>query len=244
MTAKSNSFFSYQGDNNATLSLLNIVPGVHFTGLTAGPRNVEGGKYSNIFFATTDVGGLYAFDSNGQLAPIFVNGQTSVQAACSPGCFLRVFDFEGLAFSTLDYNLWHATPTGGNDPGHGIESSFDFQTGRAALGGTSFNFGLEDPTKIGGLNSDFAQPGSQNYIPGLDNGAESRLLSGNQNLFGSYNLPGGALGSLRRPRLASKAIRPPTSRRCISTTPPTPKGPIARTRPCATACASLPRRTT
>ena len=107
------------------------------------------------------------------------------------GVFQNVFDYEGLAFSTLDYNLWHATTTRKDDAGHGIDPSFDFQAGRTATGGTSFNFGLEDPRNFGGVNSAFAQPGSGNYIPGAETNV-LRLLSGNQNLFGSYNLPGGA----------------------------------------------------
>ena len=87
--------------------------GVKFSGLTAGPPNVEGGRYLTTLFGIDENGMLHAFDIEGTPQPIFLDGQSSLQTdASSP---------TGLAFSTLDENLWHITDERRNDPGHGLE---------------------------------------------------------------------------------------------------------------------------
>src|SRR5262249_3800784 len=93
------------------------------------------------------------------------------------------FGLQGIAFSTLDSNLWHATndrlPRNNNvvDAGH--------------TDGSTFYFGLSETD--GGVHPvDFWQPSALNYtVQDVSNN-----LSGNEALFNSYNLPGGALGSL------------------------------------------------
>src|SRR5690606_24152645 len=87
--------------------------GIQFSGLTRGPQNVEGGRYANTLFATDINGRLYAFNTAGELQPIFVNGATSVDTGMT--------NVNGLAFAELDRNLWHVTDNRGGDLGHGIE---------------------------------------------------------------------------------------------------------------------------
>ena len=80
----------------------------------------------------------------------------------------------GLAFSTLDYNLWHVTTdyqTGA--AGHGINVAPDESRTGATPGGSSLYFGL-DPAAAN-------QPGVGNYAT-------------NPSLYNTYALPGGAMG--------------------------------------------------
>ncbi len=86
--------------------------GLHFQGLAAGPANVEGGRYADTLFAIDDNARLYAFDTQGFLQPIFVDGNTNVDTGLTG-------QINGLAFSNLDYNLWHVTNGvgPGNNPG-------------------------------------------------------------------------------------------------------------------------------
>ncbi len=198
---------SYQTDDNATLKLLNVIRDangnqVHFTGLTPGPPNVENGRFERTLFASDINGNLYAFDDQGQPAPVFYDGRTMVSTGVW-GSLTR-----GLTFSTLDHNLWQATTTRGGDDGHGLTRSFDFDVQRnptdpnavPEAGGNSFYFGLEDerlrPNEYDVLFSGDVRPGLIEHIPTNENGNESLLLSGNQALFGGYNMPGGAYGSI------------------------------------------------
>ncbi len=95
--------------------------GRRLMGLTAGPPNLQGGAYSGILFGIDNFGRIHAFDTNGTLQPVFQNGSTFVDTNLGGAV--------GLAFSTLDYNPWHATvrfdattdPFRWEDPGHGIE---------------------------------------------------------------------------------------------------------------------------
>ena len=86
------------------LTLLFNDNNIQFSGLTAGPQNVEGGRYSQMLFATALDGTLYAFNTAGELQPIFLDGATSIATGQN---------LNGLAFSTLDYNLWHVTKSQG-----------------------------------------------------------------------------------------------------------------------------------
>ena len=52
--------------------------GIHFSGLATGPASVESGRYGSLLFATDSNGRLYAFTTQGELQPIFVDGATSV----------------------------------------------------------------------------------------------------------------------------------------------------------------------
>ncbi len=77
---------------------------VPFTSLALGPQDIEGGAYADLFFALDTRGNLYAFDTEGTLQPIFVDGQTRVSTG--------IRSSNGIAFGTLQKNLW----TGGSEP--------------------------------------------------------------------------------------------------------------------------------
>lgn len=180
---------NYQSDDFAELHLLNLFTDdfgpVRFTGLTAGPPHVENGRYARTLFATDERGNIWTFDDQGQPAPILLDGASKVNIfgnqdlANSAQQFQT--DIQGITFSTLDYNLWHATTTQGSD-----------EAG-ANPGNTSFNFGLERPILF---SAAYAQPGTANYERDGLIFVSRDPWPGNEALFGSYNLPGGALGSL------------------------------------------------
>ncbi len=75
---------------------------ISFSGLTAGPPDVSGGIYANDLFATDSAGNLYAFTTSGVMQKIFDNNTAYTVSTGVAGA-------TGLAFSTLDYNLWHVT---------------------------------------------------------------------------------------------------------------------------------------
>jgi len=145
--------------------------GLQFTGLTAGPRNVANGAYANLLFGSTVGGRVYAFDTNGMLQPVFANGATFVDTGSS--------GFDGLAFSNLDYNLWHQTTRRSANPGHGI--SADIEGNTSGLGGTSWYFGYEN---LGHSNARFNTA--------TDPLAQPRAFG--EALENTYNFPGGASG--------------------------------------------------
>ncbi|MFV2070308.1 MAG: hypothetical protein ACC645_25355, partial [Pirellulales bacterium] len=134
--------------------------GIEFAALAAGPVDLG---YGSFLFGIDTSGELYAFDTKGTLQPIFVDGATSVQTdAGSPN---------GLAFSTLDKNLWHVSGQRDSDAGHGLDIPVTQSRGPRSDGGASFYFGNEDKT----------------FAEGNKFGQETKL---------DYNYPGGAHGSL------------------------------------------------
>jgi Dockerin type I domain/Right handed beta helix region/Bacterial pre-peptidase C-terminal domain len=203
----------YSTDNGATLELLNVFKdefgqGVQFSGLSAGPPRVENGRYERTLFATDRRGNIWAFDDQGNPASIFVNGAShvNVDSAFSTSTSFGSFFLQGIAFSTLDYNLWHATTTHGSDPTtlplpnmddgnksfyFGLENA-DFSN-HPVTGGPELGFGGNSNV----LPSEFWQPGATDYSGALiSTRTGSFLNSVNAALVSSYNLPGGALGSL------------------------------------------------
>lgn len=97
----------------------------------------------------------------------------------------------GLAFSPLDFNLWHPTNRRGaaDEPGHGVNAAYDMSRGSAA-GGTSFYFGLEEGVSGAAINYD-----SNGQYGVLVDDYQRDLTS--TNLIGNnYNLPAGAYGTL------------------------------------------------
>ena len=156
--------------------------GVNFTGLTSGPRNVAGGIYDNILFATDAAGTIYAFNINGTPQPVFAGGATSVSTG--------IGGLTGITFSNLDYNLWHVTSRRGNDTvtpngaaAHGVAPAPDGSDGGTA-GGQSWYFGFEST----GANS------NQRLLPWQNPLAQPRALA--SPLENTYNFPGGAEGVL------------------------------------------------
>ncbi|QEG42897.1 GEVED domain-containing protein [Roseimaritima ulvae] len=144
--------------------------GIPFTGLVTGPQNVDGGQYGDLLFGTTASGEVYAFNTAGELQPVFFGGQTSIDANGNGAV-------RGLAFSTLDSNLWHVTDTRENDAGHGINSTFNGTRGSSA-GGASLHFAYEGGTSAIGGNP-------------LNVGRQD-----GQSVSNTYNFPGGAYGAL------------------------------------------------
>ncbi len=155
--------------------------GIPFTGLTAGPRNVEGGRFANLLFATAANGRIYCLNTLGELQPVFAGGATSVATG--------IFGLNGLAFSTLDYNLWHVTGQRGADAGHGRIGTSDGVVAPQTVngqpaGGQSWYFGFEDR---------FSQPNAS-FDTVTDPLAVARFNAGP--VQDTYNFPGGALGVL------------------------------------------------
>lgn len=158
-----------QGNIGTYVGTATDLVGLQFTGLTTGPQNVDGGQYADLLFGTTANGRLYAFNTAGVLQPVFAGGQTST--AIGQGISAR-----GLAFSTLDQNLWHVTENRDEDAGHGINENFSGTRG-ASIGGNSLYFGYEEGATAGGGTPS---------LPRLDG----------QSLTDTYNFPGGAQGAL------------------------------------------------
>ena len=192
----------YAIGNLGNLYSLNIVTGnatliAHvgsfaFQGLTAGPQDVEPdpvtgiGKYADDLFSTAG-GSLIAFDTTGALEPIFSSDKGLTY---SSSVSLGVGGVTTLAFSTLDYNLWHVTDHRKADAGHGINVAPDNSRNAHSANkppddaGHSYYFGLEPPPSAASdsLNSQ-SQPDAANYVS-------------NASDYYSYNTPGGAYGSL------------------------------------------------
>lgn len=161
-----------------------------FTGLTLGPQNVESGSYANTLFATTDDGRLVAFDTFGNLVPVFSGGTSVIPLQEVTG------STTGLAFSPLDFNLWHPTFRRGtpspDDFGHGVDPTPD-NTRERLPGAQSLHFGLEQ----------WIEFPTDNYVPYNGNAQFGILtpefhadLTSNPDIGDNYNLPGGAQGSI------------------------------------------------
>ncbi|MCA9125524.1 MAG: tandem-95 repeat protein [Planctomycetales bacterium] len=167
------------GDFIDTIYNTNTRQRVNFVGLTSGPRNVEGGAFTNILFGIDSSGILYAFDTQGRPAPIFEDGAWFVQtAATNPS---------GLSFANLDVNLWHTTANNrNNDDGHGVNVSFDGSRRTQQQGGNSLYFGFEnpqDPQRQVGNWTGVNDPGAN--FPGYD-----------PLIYDTYDFTGGAKGSI------------------------------------------------
>ncbi len=111
--------YSLNLGNAAVTQIANL--GVSFTSLAAGPDEVENGAYADILFGMSSTGDLLAFDTTGILTPVFFDGQSTISTGLPavPGLV------NGIAFSTLDRNLWATTTNRGADLGHGVEPRFD-----------------------------------------------------------------------------------------------------------------------
>lgn len=157
-----------------------------FQGLALGPENVEGGLFAQTMFGITEDGEMFAFDTTGDLQPVFVDGRTSVPTGLS--------SVNGLAFGTLDYNLWHISGRRGGaaaaDDGHGVDvETFDNSVFLPEFGGNSLHFGFE-----GGANTPDPSFGGN-----TESGNKNTNLGNNQINNAAPNtidFPGGAHGSV------------------------------------------------
>ncbi|MEQ9070012.1 MAG: hypothetical protein RLO18_24985, partial [Gimesia chilikensis] len=106
-------------------------------GLTAAPQNLNNGAFRNFLFAITDSGNLYCIDpSDGSILTTVndpVLGTIDIFKGGADHMFVGETGITGLAFSPLDFNLWHPTFRRNTDSGHGINNTFD-QT-RTDVGG-------------------------------------------------------------------------------------------------------------
>jgi len=186
--------------------VINPVTGqpIQFSGLAAGPQNVEDGKYAQTLFASDTEGNIWAFNPEGTILNVFMNGATSINPDY-PGTIY------GIDFSPIDYNLWHRTERRWNDQGHGVYSTYDSSRVpsegydpllEAKVEGTdpgypaSYYFGL-DATDDAYRND--PQPGASNF-------SSSQNSDGSR--FMTYNLPGGAHGSLTSGVFSLKGYSP------------------------------------
>ncbi|MEO8268418.1 MAG: hypothetical protein ABI557_01785, partial [Aureliella sp.] len=178
--------------------------GTSFSGLAIGPQNLQDGAFADILFATGNNGQLFALNTSGVRQPVFSGGATSANLGSTP---------VGLAFSVLDFNLWHPTEQRGTDAGHGINHTFDntrptsvtwlqsigsdndTRATNETQGGLSFRFGLENWAPNPDAANAYVTYGPNAQYGILDQTAHQDL-SANTLLNNNYNLPGGALGSL------------------------------------------------
>jgi hypothetical protein len=133
--------------------------GIPFEGLSVGPSSFQNGELRQILFGITGSGDIYAFNTLGELQPIFAGGESMISTG--------VGGARGLDFSTLATNLWHFTGTRGGDVGHGVNATDD-ETRTAVPGQSSIAFTYEqaafsrfylpgeDPT---GINRTYNLPG-------------------------------------------------------------------------------------
>lgn len=152
--------------------------GLNFTGLRAGPNSVEDGAYSDILFGTTSNGRIYAFNTLGELQPIFAGGRNFIETG--------IFGALGLDFSTLDYNLWHVAGARADDAGHGYNQTFS-DTRVGYTGGNSLQFNYTAGAFNGNYN--FGEAPVQNL-----NTVNENVRQDGQSVQSTYNLPGGAKG--------------------------------------------------
>jgi parallel beta-helix repeat protein len=177
-----------------------------FSGLTLGPQNVEDGRYASTLFATGSGGQLYAFDQTGVEQLIFDTNNDGVadSGRTNSGGFGA-----GLAFSPLDFNLWHPTLQRSDDPGHGINIAPDnsrlpgvvprtanSRSKTQSNGAESFYFGLEQWRQTPTAQDSYIQYAGQEGQLGVLNSRVQRELTTNATIANTYNLPGGAMGSL------------------------------------------------
>lgn len=121
----------------------------------------------------------------------------------------------GLAFSPLDFNLWHPTSRRGTDAGHGINDAPDetrdsseytriidttntTRTFDEDEGGVSYHFGFETWQRTHNTDTEayLTYDSAVNAQHGILTTAYHQDLSSNAAIRGSYNMPAGALGSL------------------------------------------------
>ncbi len=100
--------------------------GIEFVGLSRGPSSIVG----DLLFGIDADGVLYAFDTSGELQPIFVGGRSSIATG--------VVGATGLDFSPHEQNLWGVAVDA--TAGHGSAATFNGSRNGAA-GGSVLNFG-------------------------------------------------------------------------------------------------------
>lgn len=155
-----------------------------WAGLSAAPQNLDvdgdgrGGDLANKLFAITNTGDLYCIDpitgnfvTNINGVALFPNGADHVSTGLQ--------GTSGLAFSRLDFNLWHPTNQQSSDPGHGINATAD-NSRPSAGGGTSFYFGLENVNANGRPDSYLTYTQNTQFGPRMENSQFGVLRAADQ----------------------------------------------------------------
>ena len=217
-----NGYFFRINTNTAVATLIDMDPltpgvadpvaGAQFAGLSIGPQNLYGGSLANTLFAITSTGQLHAFGIDGARQNVFDSDSNGIADAASiaVGVFGGV---TGLAFSPLDVNLWHSTTRRGDDAGHGINPALDntrngsvnqpvvdergtTRSYAESQGGVSMYFGLEGYVDTGVTPYLNYQSARQQYGVVGSNWQRDLTTATGVVAPNSYDLPGGAYGSL------------------------------------------------
>lgn len=235
-----NQLFSINTGTGAATFIASIptVGGGTLSGLTLAPQNAyndagtTAGFYQDFLFAIDSNGVVYCLDpalgGGSVLKTAFDTDIDGVSDSTSVSTGL--FGASGLAFSPLDFNLWHPTLNRSSDQGHGINVAPDnsridpdnaTQGGTGGItypsqgsslligqdqGGASFAFNLEASRNFFNFD-DYVRYGGAQY--GVNPAIHSELTTNTTTIFGApagggpnalsaptYNLPGGAYGSL------------------------------------------------
>jgi hypothetical protein len=208
-------------------ALLN--PGEGFAGITSAPQNVENSRYANFLFVITTQGRVLCIDPTAASAaasvqPVFdlnkdgIVNASDVDANGQPILSTALGTATGIAFSPVDYNLWHPTALRQGDQGHGVatttgtvanpsddnsrspnletqtvSSPLESLTNSQSAGGESLYFGVE--TYNPGVGGNYLQYQSGGQF-GVLQSASQQSLTSNPNIRNNYNVPGGTSGSL------------------------------------------------
>lgn len=193
-----------------------------FAGITDAPQNVENQAYKNLLFIITTTGRLFAVDPTAAtpalaLKAIFdSNGDNKADRNYID---TNISGATGLAFSPVDFNLWHPTERRSSDTGHGINTTSGLAAtpsvdnsrvpsaetvtakfGNESLnssqsaGGASMYFGLEPYAS--GVSGNYYEYNSSGGQLGVQSAINQWDLASNSLLSNTYNVPGGAYGSL------------------------------------------------
>tara|TARA_R110002111_G_scaffold256979_3_gene324753 strand:- start:89044 stop:104352 length:15309 start_codon:yes stop_codon:yes gene_type:complete len=187
-----------------------------FTGLTAAPQNLNNGAFQDYLFAITNNGNLFAIDPATGMVLTTVDdpvlGTIDIFAGGADHMYVGATGVTGLAFSPLDFNLWHPTFKQNSESGHGINNTFDqtrtdvggnrhdisgsdTRSQSEQQGGASFYFGFEEWVQFNNSNNDYID-----YVTDAQWGVLTsnfqRDLASNPDIGDNYNIAGGARGSL------------------------------------------------
>ncbi|MDB5335019.1 MAG: hypothetical protein JWN70_638, partial [Planctomycetaceae bacterium] len=205
-------------------ALLN--PGETFAGIADAPQNVENQKYADFLFVITSDGRILCIDPNAadaasSLQTVFDTDGDRI--ADSQYLDTGIVNPTGLAFSPVDYNLWHPTARRDSDPGHGVATTTETKIGNVktpgvdnsrtpsketdtlaigseswdyaeSVGGASMYFGIENYGA--GSRSNYFQFDSGGQY-GVESSVSQQDLTANSgSIHNNYNVPGGTSGSM------------------------------------------------